>query len=401
MKYLVMLGDGMADLPIKRYGGRTALEVAETPSMDFLAQNGSCGRAQTVPTGMTPGSDTANLSVMGYDPRRYYTGRSPLEAVSMGISMSHDDVSYRCNLITLSEAERYEEARMLDYSAGEISTEESTALIDWLRERLDFGNAELYGGIRYRHCFVRHGSCIGTDLTPPHDISGKIIGEYLPRGRYGEELLSLQKRSWELLKTAPVNLERIRRGEKPVSSLWFWGEGTRPAPEPYREKFGLTGGVVSAVDLLRGLGLCAGLTVAKVEGATGNYDTNYEGKAQAAIDLWKTHDFVYVHVEAPDECGHHFDAEHKIYAIEQIDRRILTPLLHWLQTCGEDFGILLLPDHPTPVSLGTYTADPVPYMIYSSRRELLPHAERYDEAHTASLPLIEGHRLMQTMIKEA
>lgn len=401
MKYLVMLGDGMADLPMEGYGGRTALEVAKTPCMDFLARHGSCGRAQTVPTGMTPGSDTANLSVLGYDPGRYYSGRSPLEAVSMGISMEESDVSYRCNLVTLSDAERYEEARMIDYSAGEIPTEESTALIAWLRERLDFRDADLYPGIRYRHCFVRHFSSLGTDLTPPHDISGRCIGEHLPKGRYGEEFLALQKRSWEVLKTAPVNLERIRRGERPASSLWFWGEGTRPKLEPYRQKFGLTGGVVSAVDLLRGLGICAGLTVAAVEGATGNYDTNYEGKAQAAIDLWKTHDFVYVHVEAPDECGHHFDAEHKIYAIEQIDEKILTPLLAYLRSCGEDFGILLLPDHPTPVSIGTHTADPVPYVIYSNRRELLPHAESYCEKETATFPTIKGHDLMKIMIKEA
>lgn len=401
MKYLVMLGDGMADLPMERYGGRTALQVARTPSMDYLARHGACGRAQTVPTGMPPGSDTANLSVMGYDPERYYTGRSPLEAVSMGISMHEGDVSYRCNLVTLSEAEKYEDAVMLDYSAGEIPTQESAALIAWLRERLPIGNAALYAGIRYRHCFVRHASECGTDFTPPHDISGRPIADHLPGGRYGSEFLALQKRSWELLKTAPVNLERIRRGEKPANSLWFWGEGTKPAMEPYREKFGLRGGVVSAVDLLRGLGICAGMTVATVEGATGNYDTNYEGKAQAAIDLWKTHDLVYLHVEAPDECGHHFDAEKKIYAIEQIDQRILTPLLHELNGCGEDFGILLLPDHPTPVSLGKHTADPVPYVIYSSRRELLPHAESYDEEQTAALPILKGHRLIPKMTEEA
>lgn len=401
MKYLVLLCDGMADLPLERYGGRTPLQVAHTPCMDYLARHGSCGRAQTVPTGMMPGSDTANLSVLGYDPGRYYSGRSPLEAAGMGIRLENGDVSYRCNLVTLSEAERYEDARMVDYSAGEIPTQESAELIAWLRERLDFRGADLYPGIRYRHCFVRHFSSLGTDLTPPHDISGRCIGDYLPRGRYGEEFLALQKRSWELLKTAPVNLDRVRRGEKPASSLWFWGEGTKPELEPYRQKFGLTGGVVTAVDLIRGLGVCAGLTVATVEGATGNYDTNYEGKAQAAIDLWKTHDFVYVHVEAPDECGHHFDAGHKIYAIEQIDEKILSPLLAYLQTGGEDFGILLLPDHPTPVSLGTHIAAPVPYVIYSGQRELLPHAECYDEEQMETFSVVKGHDLMKILIKEA
>ncbi len=398
MKYVVMLGDGMADFPLEAYGNRTALEVANIPNMDFLAQNGMCGRAQTVPLGMPPGSDTANLAVMGYDPKRYYSGRSPLEAVSMGIDLGQADVSFRCNLVTLSDCESYEDATMIDYSAGEISSEESHALIAYLNERLRLENADLYAGISYRHCFVLRNARVGTLLTPPHDITGKPIKDCLPKGEYGEMLLDFQKRSWEILTDAPVNLERIRQGKRPANSCWFWGEGTKPAIPTYREKFGLSGGVVSAVDLIKGLGICAGLEVATVENATGNYDTNFQGKAQAAIDILRKSDFVYIHVEAPDECSHHFDAEKKIYSIEQIDKQILTPLLQYLNACGEDYAVLLLPDHPTPVILGTHVGDPVPFVIYSSRRELLPHAPCYDEKHAAPFALINGHDLLPLLI---
>ncbi len=397
MKYIVMLGDGMADEPLAQYQNRTPLQVANTPIMDRLAQQGRCGRAQTVPFGMPPGSDTANLSVMGYDPKRYYSGRSPLEAVSMGIDLGRNDVSFRCNLVTLSDCERYEEATMIDYSSGEISSEESHALIAYLNERLRIENADLYAGISYRHCFVLKQAEIGTILTPPHDITGKPIAEHLPKGRYGEMLLNFQKRSWEILKTAPVNLERIRQGKRPASSCWFWGEGTRPQMDPYREKFGLTGGVVSAVDLIKGLGLCAGLRVAKVENATGNYDTNFIGKARAAMDILKENDFVYIHVEAPDECSHHFDAEKKIYSIEQIDSQILKPLTEHLEAIGEAYALLLLPDHPTPVRLGTHVSDPVPYVLYCSAQELLPHASGYHEKAMSEFEVIEGHHLMEQL----
>ncbi len=397
MKYIVMLGDGMADYPLEEYGGRTPLEVANTPNMDFLAQRGMCGRAQTVPFGMPPGSDTANLAVMGYDPKIYYSGRSPLEAVSMGIAMGERDVSFRCNLVTLSDCERYEDATMIDYSSGEISSEESHALIAYLKEQLSIENADLYAGISYRHCFVLRNAETGTILTPPHDITGKPIANCLPQGKYGELLLDFQKKSWEILKKAPVNLERIRQGKRPANSCWFWGEGTKPAIPTYREKFGLNGGVVSAVDLIKGLGICAGLEVKEVCGATGNYDTNFAGKAQAAIEILKEKDFVYIHVEAPDECSHHFDAEKKIYSIEQIDQQILSPLLQHLRTCGEDYSLLLLPDHPTPVRLGTHVPDPVPFVIYRSNEELFPHMQRYDEKHVAFSGIIEGHRLMDLM----
>lgn len=398
MKYIVMLGDGMADEPIKAYENRTPLQVAKTPTMDFLAQNGRCGRAQTVPFGMPPGSDTANLAVMGYDPKIYYSGRSPLEAVSMGIAMNADDVSFRCNLVTLSDCERYEDTTMIDYSSGEISSAESRELIAYLKDRLVLEHADLYAGISYRHCFVMREAETGSLLTPPHDITGKPIANYLPKGRYGEFLLDFQKKSWEILKNAPVNLERVRQGKRPANSCWFWGEGTRPAVPTYREKFGITGGVVSAVDLIKGLGICAGLTVSEVEGATGNFDTNFAGKAQAALEILKENDFVYIHVEAPDECSHHFDAEKKIYSIEQIDTQILKPIVGHLQKAGEDFSVLLLPDHPTPVRLGTHVSDPVPYVLYRSNEELLPHAPSYDEANMADFDIIEGHKLMEMMI---
>ena len=394
MKYIVMLGDGMADEPLPQYDYRTPLEVADTPVMDFLARNGKCGRAQTVPDGMAPGSDPANLSVMGYDPAIYYSGRSPLEAVSMGIEMGQNDVSFRCNLVTLSDAERYEDATMIDYSSGEISSEESRALIAYLNERISLENAQLYSGISYRHCFVMKNALTGTLLTPPHDITGKPIANCLPGGRYGEMLLDFQKRSWEILKDAPVNHERIRNGKRPANSCWFWGEGTKPSLAPYSEKFGLSGGVVSAVDLIKGLGICAGLQTPEVPDATGNYDTNFEGKAQAAMDILKEHDFVYIHVEAPDECSHHFDAEKKIYSIEQIDRRILKPLIEHLKNAGEDFAVLLMPDHPTPVRIGTHISDPVPYVIYRSDKELLPHAESYCEKAVADFNTVKGYELM-------
>lgn len=398
MKYIVLLGDGMADEPLPQYENRTPLEVAHTPTMDALAQKGACGRAQTVPMGMPPGSDTANLSVMGYDPRIYYSGRSPLEAVSMGIELSGSDVSLRCNLVTLSECDRYEDATMIDYSSGEITSEESRELIAYLNDRLRMDKAELFAGISYRHCFVLHEAETGCELTPPHDITGKPIAAYLPKGRYCEKLLDFQKRSWEILKDAPVNLERIRRGKRPANSCWFWGEGTRPALDTFYDKFRLTGGVVSAVDLIKGLGICAGLKTVDVVGATGNYDTNFSGKAEAAKAILAENDFVYIHLEAPDECSHHFDAEKKIYSIEQIDKQILKPLTQYFEDIGQDYGILLMPDHPTPIRLGSHVSDPVPYVLYKSNAELLPHAECYSERAAAQLDVVEGHTLLQRLI---
>lgn len=402
VKYLVMLGDGMADTPVEALGGKTPLQAAEKPHMDFLAQHGSSGMARTVPEGMPPGSDTANLSVMGYDPTIYYSGRSPLEAVSMGIQLAPDDVAFRCNLVTLSEEARLEDCVMVDYSAGEISTQESTQLIRFLAEQLDTSQRHLYPGISYRHCLVLNHAEIGTPCTPPHDITGKPVQGHLPQGKYGEALLELMERSRTLLANHPVNLARIAQGKNPANCCWFWGEGTRPALPLFEEKFGVKGGVISAVDLIKGIGICAGLTSVDVPGVTGNWDTNFSGKAQAALELYrKGYDFVYIHVEAPDECGHHGDLEHKIQSIQSIDREILGPVMEGLREMGEPFRILLAPDHPTPLAIRTHTPDPIPFVIYDSQSEGKFPTESYCEAQASSTGWFvpKGCQLMETLLQ--
>jgi len=380
MKYVVMLCDGMADYPVEELSGKTPLEVANTPNMDFLAKNGAVGLAKTVPDGMAPGSDTANLSVMGYDPKIYYTGRSPLEAVSMGIDLSLTDVTFRCNLVTLSDTENYEDATMVDYSAGEISTAESTELVNYLNEHFKTELINLYPGISYRHCLVLKDGKTGGILTPPHDISKKPIKEHLPKGENAELLMAMMRRSRELLKDHPVNKKRIAEGKNPATSCWFWGEGTKPALTSFSERFGKQGGVISAVDLIKGIGICAGHKLREVEGATGNWDTNFAGKADAALSLLENGcDYVYIHVEAPDECGHHGDIQHKIGSIEDIDREILGKIIPTLKERGEDFAILVMPDHPTPISCMTHVSDPVPFILYSSVEKLSPSADCYTE----------------------
>ena len=327
MKYFVILGDGMADRPYEGLGGKTPLDVANHPTMDYLASKGICGLAKTVPEGMPPGSDTANLSVMGYDPKVYYTGRSPLEAVSMGIELSLNDVTYRCNTVTLSDDEAYEDCTMIDYSCDEITTPESTQIINDLNEVFKKEDLNIYPGISYRHCLVLRDAKDGADCTPPHDILEQKITDNLPKGQNSELLLSMMKRSRELLKDHPVNKSRIERGLHPVSSLWFWGEGRKPNLTAFVEKYGKKGAVVSAVDLIKGIGICAGLNSIDVPGATGNIDTNFEGKSQAAVDaLLSGDDFVYVHMEAPDECGHRCEPENKVRAIELIDEKVLKPM---------------------------------------------------------------------------
>lgn len=388
MKYIVMLGDGMADYPVPELDGKTPLEVANTPNMDFLAQNGAVGLAKTVPDGMAPGSDTANLSVMGYDPKIYYTGRSPLEAVSMGIDLSLTDVTFRCNLVTLSDAENYEDATMVDYSAGEISTAESTELVNYLNEHFKTEFINLYPGISYRHCLVMKNIKTGATLTPPHDISKKPIKDHLPGGENADILYSMMVRSRELLKDHPVNLKRVAEGKNPATSCWFWGEGTKPALTSFSERFGKQGGVISAVDLIKGIGICAGHKLVDVEGATGNWDTNFKGKAEAALKLLENGcDYVYIHVEGPDECGHHGDVKHKIGSIEAIDRDMIGYMIEELQDKGEDFAILVMPDHPTPIVKMTHVSDPVPFILYSSVNKLGPSADAYDEAHAKATGL--------------
>ena len=381
MKHVIILGDGMSDYPIPSLGGRTPLEAAYKPNMDFLARSGECGLATTIPEGMSTGSDTANLSVMGYDPARFYTGRSPLEAVSMGIDLKPDDVTFRCNLVTLSEEADYRDCTMLDYSSGEITSAEAEILIRDAARALCGEGMTLYPGISYRHCLVLSRAKTGTDCTPPHDILTRRVADYLPQGRYAEILLDMMIRSRDILRDHPVNRDRIARGLNPGSSLWLWGEGTRPALPAFFELYGLTGAVVSAVDLIKGIGICAGLRSIDVEGATGTIDTNYMGKADAAIEALRSGcDFVYVHIEAPDECGHHADIEGKVRSIELIDREIVAPILTALRDSGEDFTLMTLPDHPTPISLRTHTRDSVPFALYRSWQTPDHPATGYSEA---------------------
>ena len=367
MKYVVILGDGMADFGIPELGGKTPLQAANKPNMDFLAQHGELGMVKTVPDGIPPGSDSANLSVFGYNPQVFYTGRSPLEAVSMGIDLASDDVAFRCNLVTLSGEDKYEEKIMLDYSSDEISTEESAQLINTVNDSLGSSTHVFYPGISYRHCMVwKHGPNEFA-LTPPHDILERRIGGYMPAGsKYAEIIASYMKASVDIFKDHPVNLARIARGLNPATSIWLWGNGKRPSIPLFKDKYGLNGSVISAVDLIKGIGLCAGMKSIDVEGATGNIHTNFKGKADAAIKaLENGADFVYVHVEAPDECGHRYEIDNKVRSIELIDEFIVGPILSALEKYDK-YKVLLLPDHPTPLSLRTHTSDPVPYVLYDS-----------------------------------
>ena len=370
MKYLVLLCDGMADYPVEELGGKTPMECADKPNIDRLAKTAKVGLVKTVADGLKPGSDVANLSVLGYDPAECYTGRSPLEAGSIGIDMADSDVSFRCNLVTVSDEENYEDKTMVDYCAGDISTEEAAELIKFLAKEFDSEEFNLYSGVSYRHCLIWHNGTLdlGT-LTPPHDITGRKIKEYIPQLPNTEKLYEMMKKSYNLLKDHPVNKAREARGLRPANSMWFWGEGRRAALEPFADKFGVKGSMISAVDLLKGIGLCAGMNVVSVDGATGYIDTNFDGKAKAAVEEFKKgQDFVYIHVEAPDECGHRHEIENKVKSIGLIDKLILEPVLEYLDNCGEDYKILVCPDHPTPLALKTHTNDAVPFMIYQKNK---------------------------------
>lgn len=401
MKYVVILGDGMADYPNQTLGGKTPLELAKKPNIDNLAKLGKVGLCKTVPDGMKPGSDVANLSVLGYDVKSCYTGRSPLEAASIGIELKDTDVTARANLVTLTNEPNFEDKTMVDYSAGEISTYEAKVLIEYLAEHLNTQKFKFYAGISYRHCLVIDKGVIAGDLTPPHDITGKPIKDHLPTSEVGKEYLELMKKSVELLKDHPINLERIKQGKNPASSLWFWGEGTKPSLDNYKEKYGVDGAIISAVDLLKGIGKLSGLQVIEVQGATGNYDTNFTGKARACIDALNSgKDFVYIHMEAPDECGHHGDSEHKIYSIEQIDELVVAPVLSALEKSGEPFKILVCPDHPTPLSLKTHVSDPVPFILYDNRKKVGNGATAYTEkqAQNTNLYYADGISLVKAFL---
>ena len=399
MKYIVMLGDGMADYPVEALGGRTPLEVAKKPNIDRLARGGRLGMVKTVPDGLKPGSDVANLSAMGYDPLKCYTGRSPLEAVSIGIQMDDTDVAFRCNLVTLSDEAEYAEKTMVDYSSGEITTAEAAELIRAVDEAFRTDEILFYPGISYRHCMIWHQGPVGLNLTPPHDISDRKITEYLPQNPV---ILDLMKRSYEILKDHPINRDRIARGLNPANSIWLWGEGTRPGVTGFEAAYGVKASVISAVDLIKGIGLCAGMKVIEVEGATGNIDTNFKGKGEAALKtLLDGQDLVYIHVEAPDECGHHGDLEGKIQAIERIDQDIVGPLLKGLEAAGEDYSILVMPDHPTPISIKTHISDPIPYLLYCSTDVTDSGIDTYTEktGKSTGVYVEPGYLLMQQLLK--
>lgn len=365
MKYVVVLCDGMADYPVPALGGKTPMMVAKKPNIDALAAKAEVGLVRTVAPGLKPGSDVANMSVLGFDPHRFYTGRSPLEAASIGIDMKDSDVSLRTNLVTLSDkGEPFADKVIEDYCADDISTEEARQLIEAVQAAFGGGEYDFYTGVSYRHCLIWHGGTTELgNMTPPHDITGKVIGPHLSTAETARPLLEMMEKSFDLLKDHPVNKARVAAGRRPANCIWLWGEGKRPALRPFEALYGIKGGMVSAVDLLKGIANCAGMEVAEVPGATGYIDTDFEGKAKAALDLLTRNDLVYVHFEAPDECGHRNEPENKVKAIEMIDSRVLPILEEGLEQY-EDYKILLLPDHPTPIVTRTHASDPVPYLLY-------------------------------------
>ena len=398
MKYIVILGDGMGGRPLESLGGMTTLEYAQTPVMDSLAGGGTLGLCCNVPRGMSPGSDVANLSVMGYDPAVYYTGRSPLEALSLRIPMEPTDVILRCNLVTLTEGEPYREKTILDHSSGEITTGEADILMDAIRQAFNDEEFSFYTGTAYRQITLwKEGEVL--DLVPAHDNLGKPIAPYLPRH---PKLLSMMERSFEILNDHPVNRERARRGLNKANGLWFWGAGTKPALTSFEEKTGLKGTVISAVDLLKGIAVGAGMDAPVVEGANGGLHTNYEGKVRAALDalLKEGKDFAYIHVEAPDEMGHQGLVEEKIRAIEYLDSRVVGPMKEAMDLSGEEYRMLIVPDHATPIEIRTHNADPVPYILYDSRRQSRRIA-RYSEREAAAMGIFEpkGHLLLQKLLQ--
>ena len=394
MKYVIVLGDGMADYPIDAIGGMTPLEYAKTPTLDMLSAKSEIGLVHTIPEGMSPGSDTANLSVIGYDPKIYYSGRSPLEALSIGVDMETTDISFRCNIVTLSEdEEEYEKKTIIDHSSSEISTEDAAVLLEAVRKELEDDLYKFYVGTSYRHLTIwKNGKVL--PLTPPHDILTKVIGEYLPED---EVLRNMMKKSYDILANHPINIERKKQGLNPANSIWFWGAGTRPALTSFEEKNKKNGVMISAVDLLKGIAVGAGLTNIEVEGANGGLHTNYEGKANAAVKalLEDGFDFAYIHVEAPDEMGHQGSMERKLQAIENLDEKVIKVVYDALSASGEDFRMLVLPDHPTPIVLRTHSSEPVPYILYDStdhKESVLKYNEK--DAKAGGIYVAEGHTLI-------
>ncbi len=370
MKYLVLLCDGMADLPHEALNNKTPMECANKPFMDKLCRTAEIGLCKTVADGLKPGSDVANLSVMGYDPKVCYTGRSPLEAASIGVDLKDTDVALRCNIVTLSNEENYEDKTMIDYCAGDISTKEAHQIIETIEKELGNEIYKFYGGVSYRHCLVVDNGTteLGT-MTPPHDISGRVIKEYLSNSENAKPLIDLMKKSYDILKDHPVNIERRKKGENEANSIWLWGEGVKPQLQNFKEKNGVSATVLSAVDLLKGIAICGGMNSPDIPGTTGYIDTDFEAKTLAGIEAFKNgSDLVYLHFEAPDECGHRGEIQNKVKAIEMIDSRSLKLLLEYFENSGEDYRILIMPDHPTPLCIKTHSADPVPYLLYDSKK---------------------------------
>jgi len=403
MKYLVLIPDGMADEKIESLGNKTPMEAADKPTMDALAKVSTVGTVLNVPVGMVPESDTANMAILSFDPKVYSHGRSPLEALSMGLDMAEDEVAIRCNVVTLSdEPEEYDDKLMLDHSADEITTAEADELIRALDAELGDEIRKFHTGVSYRHCLIWNNCDEHYDFSRPHDIIGRKIRDYLPKAENGgAEFYELMRKSYDILNRHPVNEARRARGLKPANSAWLWSPGKKPQLPNFRDKWGIDGTVISAVDLIKGIGLCAGMKSVDVEGATGNVHTNYDGKAQAAINAFRDGaDFVYVHVEGPDECGHRAEIENKVLSIELIDKKILTPVYEYLESCGEDFKILVLPDHPTPIRIRTHSSDPVPFLLYESGKASAGvDTFNEDTARATGLYIPHGHTLLENMIK--
>ena len=401
MKYVVILGDGMADEPIESLGNKTILQAADTPFLDMLSKKSEIGMVHTVPDGMAPGSDTANLSVLGYDPKIYYSGRSPLEALSIGVPMTDTDIALRCNIVTISEEEGvpYEEQTIIDHSSSEISTEDCGILLEAVRKELENDIFKFYLGTSYRHCTIWHNGSV-VKLTPPHDVLGQKVGPNLPET---ESLREMMKKSYEILKNHPLNIERKKKGLNPANSCWFWGAGTKPALSSFEEKTGKKGVMISAVDLLKGIAVGAGMDNIIVPGVDGTLHTNYEGKANAAIKALTEdgYDFAYIHVEAPDEMGHQGSVERKIKAVENLDGRVIKTVVEGLKKSGEPFRVIVTPDHPTPIRLRTHVAKPVPYLLYDSTEEL-DRTWNYNEAEAEASKnyVANGHQLIDKLFEK-
>ena len=402
MKYLVILTDGAADRPSDELGGKTALQVADMPFTNSLAAKGEVGTVKTVPDGMSPGSDVANLSVMGYDPAIYHTGRSPLEAASMGIEMSPTDVAFRCNIITLEGEGEYEDLIIKDHSSGDITNEEAAILINAVNEVFGNETVQFYPGVSYRHAMIVKEGSTDYDLTPPHDVLTQPVAPNLPKGEGVDFITDMMKKSYDILKDHPVNKSRIERGLNPANSTWIWGQGKKPSLTSFYDKFHVSGAVISAVDLIKGIGVCSGLESVDVEGATGTIHTNFDGKAQATIDAFKKgSEFVYVHLEAPDECSHQGSMSEKIESLELIDQKITKPIVEYLQSTGESFRVLILPDHPTPVAIRTHSGEAVPYVIYDSRTDSGQTDNTYSEVSGAASGnyFTDGYKLTEHFFK--